>query len=155
MPLAISFAESGWRTYPCNCEWIPRRVCIEFIYSITTSFVTSDLTHVRHLAKTLWNMYEHVVLLCSKERRRERVLGCCRCVDATCENRPFQAWQFNARYSAVDNWWILFPPRRCLFFSGGLEMFWVQTCKPDHKIWAALDCFGMSPHCCQNVSGIT
>ena len=38
----------------------------------------------------------HVLRGIHIERRRERVLGCCRCVDATCENRPFQAWQFNA-----------------------------------------------------------
>ncbi|CAL1164074.1 unnamed protein product [Cladocopium goreaui] len=30
------------------------------------------------------------------ERRQERVLGCCRCVSANCDNRPFQAGQFRA-----------------------------------------------------------
>ena len=34
--------------------------------------------------------------LCCKERRQERVLGCCRCVSANCDNRPFQAGQFRA-----------------------------------------------------------
>lgn len=35
-------------------------------------------------------------LLCCKERRQERVLGCCRCVSANCDNRPFHAGHLRA-----------------------------------------------------------
>eukprot|EP00438_Fugacium_kawagutii_P030414 Skav230857 [mRNA] locus=scaffold3471:416314:418123:- [translate_table: standard] len=62
-----------------------------------TTMLPSSLTQVGFSGLATVEMRApHILRGIHVERRRERMLGCCRCVSANCDNRPFQAWQFRA-----------------------------------------------------------